>query len=44
MTKKEQLKIAFKLILSLHYINCDGSIDIVVEELLREVSIRTPLK
>ena len=44
MTKKEQLKMAFKRILNLHYIDCDGSINIVVEELLKEVSIRVPLK
>lgn len=43
ITKKEQLKIAFTIILNKHFIDT-GCINGIVNELLKEVSIRTPLK
>ena len=43
MTKKEQLKVAFKTILKKH-ISWSTTVDKITTELLKEVSIRTPLK
>ena len=52
MTKKEQLKVAFKVTLKdlfnklIGHLDYDSrkAIDITAETLLKEVSIRTPLK
>ena len=45
LTKKEQLRIVFETILKELYLDYDDSdIDEVVNELLKEVSIRTDLR
>ena len=43
LTKKEQLKVAFRKILG-EFIDLSGDADAAVTVLLKEVSIRTPLK